>query len=224
MDKKAVVLLSGGLDSATAAAVAKNQGYGLIALSFSYGQKHLVELESARKVAKHLGVLDHREVEIPSHLFTSALTRDDIPVPKNRDIDDEIPDTYVPGRNILFLSFALSLAESLQCSAIYIGANAVDYSGYPDCRPDFFQAYRSIIAAGTKTGVQGEPILLEVPLLMLKKEEIITLGTDLGVDYSLTHSCYAPDSEGRSCGTCDSCKIRREGFARAGVPDPTVYQ
>ena len=223
-DKTAVVLLSGGLDSATTVAIAKDDGYNVIALTFNYGQRHSVEVEHAKGLAKIFGISKHIVVNIPSEIFTSSLVvGSDEVVPKGGTDESEIPNTYVPGRNILFLSYALSLAESQGATAIYLGANAVDYSGYPDCRPDFFQAYEKMALEGTKVGVEGNPIAIKVPLLHLKKSDIIIKGTELGVDYSKTHSCYDPSEDGASCGECDSCLIRKAGFKEAGVPDPTRY-
>ncbi len=225
--KKAVVLLSGGLDSATVAAIARHRGFGLVAMTFNYGQRHDVELTFARKLADFFQVAEHVFVEIPSEIFSTALLKNsDIEVPRGRPAADEneIPDTYVPARNILFLSYALALAESRDIENIFIGANAVDYSGYPDCRPEFFDAFSEMARKGTKRGVSGYKFSFETPLISLKKSEIIRLGADLGVDYSLTHSCYDPFADGSSCGVCDSCLIRINGFAEAGIADPTRYR
>lgn len=227
MNKKAVILLSGGLDSATTAAIAQHDGYELHALTFDYGQRHSVELEFSSNLARFFKVNSHHIINIPSDIFKSALLGDSgIPVPHDRDIsgDEKIPSTYVPARNILFLSFALAFAESIDAESIYIGANAIDYSGYPDCRPEFFQAFERMAEVGTKTGVMGSPVVIKTPLISMSKSEIIVTGTNLGVDYSLTHSCYEPDEDGLSCGTCDSCQIRRKGFHDAGVKDPTRYR
>lgn len=225
--QKAVILLSGGLDSATAAAMARDRGFELVAITFDYGQRHDVELEWSRKLGEHFSVSEHIFVSIPSEIFKTALVKgSSIEVPHNRDAEseDDIPDTYVPGRNILFLSYALSLAESRDITHIFIGANAVDYSGYPDCRPEFFTAFSEMARQGTKAGTEGKQIHIETPLIDLKKSEIISIGHRLGVDYGLTHSCYDPSPDGASCGTCDSCLIRKKGFADAGVPDPTRYR
>ncbi len=225
--KQAIILLSGGLDSATTAAIARDQGFDLVAMTFNYGQRHDIEVEYSKKLAGHFSVLDHFFIDIPSHIFKTALVRDsEIAVPHDRISagENDIPDTYVPGRNILFLSYALSLAESRDINHIFIGANAVDYSGYPDCRREFFRAFSEMARQGTKAGVRGEDLVIETPLLDMKKSEIIRIGTDLGVDYSLTHSCYDPAVDGSSCGSCDSCIIRKQGFVEAGVPDPTRYR
>jgi 7-cyano-7-deazaguanine synthase len=228
-EKKAVVLLSGGIDSATTAAYAKKDGFSIYSLTFSYGQRHNVEIQYAKKLWEHFGINRHLIIEIPVKIFSSsALTAESgIEIPKNREIfasNDEIPSTYVPGRNILFLSYALSYAESIDSRHIFIGANAIDYSGYPDCRPEFLEAYEAMANIGTKAGVIGDGFKINAPLINMKKSEIIRLGTELGVDYSLTHSCYDPDINGRSCGGCDSCLIRKNGFLEAGIPDPTIYK
>ena len=223
--KKAVILLSGGIDSATAAAIAIEQGFDLHALVFSYGQRHGIEIESAKSLARFFGITDCRITEIPAEIFRSALTDKDRAVPKNRKSSGRgIPDTYVPGRNIIFLSYALAYAESIGASCIFIGATAVDYSGYPDCRPEFFKAFQLMADIGTKSGVGGKKISIETPLIGLSKARIIQKGSSLGVDYSLTHSCYDPGPDGRACGSCDSCLIRKKGFNDAGVPDPTRYR
>jgi len=225
--KEAVILLSGGLDSATTAAIARDQGFGLVAMTFYYGQRHDIEVEYSKKLAGHFSALDHFFIDIPSAIFKTALVRDsgiDVPHDRVSAGENDIPETYVPGRNILFLSYALSLAESRGINHIFIGANAVDYSGYPDCRPEFFSAFTEMARQGTKAGVGGNEIAIETPLIDLKKSEIIRIGTNLGVDYSLTHSCYDPAADGSSCGSCDSCIIRKQGFVEAGVPDPTRYR
>lgn len=226
MSKKGIILLSGGLDSATSAAIAINRGYTLSAMTFIYEQRHKVEVSFAEKLADFFKIEQHIKIEIPAEIFRSALTPvSGISVPKNRDVDtDEIPETYVPARNILFLSYALAYAESTGSEGIFIGANAVDYSGYPDCRPEFFDAYKKMADAGTKAGVEGRGIHIYTPLMTLKKHEIIKTGVALGVDYSLTHSCYDPYDDGSSCGSCDSCILRKRGFLEAGVPDPTKYR
>ena len=225
--KKAVVLVSGGLDSATTLAVARSRGYDCYALTFSYGQRHAVELAAARRVAEALGVREHRVVSLDlSWIGGSALTAP-IPVPKNRPLvgadEDDIPITYVPARNMIFLSVAVGWAEALGAHDIYLGINAVDYSGYPDCRPEFLEAFAHAARLGTRAGVLGGDLRFHAPLSGLSKADIIHLGVSLGVDYSLTHSCYDPDPEGRACGACDSCQLRRKGFEQAGIADPTVY-
>lgn len=224
--KKAVCLLSGGLDSATALACARRDGFASCALSFDYGQRHRVELEAAARVARHLGAAEHRIFPIDLRAFGGSALTADIPVPKDRDpahLDREIPVTYVPARNTVFLSIALAWAEVLGASDIYIGVNAVDYSGYPDCRPEFIRAFEQMANLATKAGVEGRQRLqIHTPLLHLSKAGIIRLGLELGVDYSLTHSCYDP-VEGLACGHCDSCLLRKAGFAEAGVPDPLRY-
>lgn len=223
----AVVLLSGGLDSATALAVARRDGFSPYALSFRYGQRHEVELASAARVAAAGGVAKHIVVDIDLGLFGgSALTSDALEVPHHDAVEDlgsEIPVTYVPARNTVFLSFALAWAETLECSDIFIGVNALDYSGYPDCRPEYIQAYEAMANLATKSGVEGRQRLrIHTPLIDLSKAEIIRLGRSLGVDYSLTHSCYDPDPAGKPCGTCDSCLLRAKGFAEAGLADPAL--
>lgn len=219
---RAVVLLSGGLDSATVLAIARADGFECHALSCLYGQRHQAELDAARRVAAALGVADHREIEIPIGQFGgSALTDSDLTVPEHG--GEGIPITYVPARNTVFLSFALAWAEVLEAGAIFIGVNAVDYSGYPDCRPEFIDAFRRVIALATRRTVEGGEIRLEAPLIELSKAEIIERGTALGVDYSLTVSCYRAADDGRACGRCDACRIRKQGFEAAGIADPTRY-
>ena len=221
--KKAVVLLSGGLDSATTLAIAKQQGFECYALSLSYGQRHSSELQAADRVAKSIGVKEHRTMPIALDAFGgSALTDMSIDVPE--EIGGGIPVTYVPARNTIFLSLALGWAEALGARDIFIGVNAVDYSGYPDCRPEFLHAYESMANLATKAGVEGNGFKLHAPLVNLTKAEIIKQGTDLGVDYAATVSCYQADSEGKACGVCDSCRLRAQGFKDAGVSDPTPYQ
>lgn len=226
--KKAVVLISGGLDSATAAAVALKNGFNLFAITFHYGQKHSIEIESARRVSASLGVSSHIEIEIPAVIFSSSslMAGSGLNIPRKRNLYkmNDIPSTYVPGRNIIFLSYAIAYAESINAGDIYIGINAVDYSGYPDCRPEFLKAFQDMANTGTKAGVMGNPFRINAPLLSLAKHEIIKLGVSLGVDYSLTHSCYAPDEDGFSCGECDSCLIRKKGFHDAGFNDPVKYR
>jgi 7-cyano-7-deazaguanine synthase len=227
-NKKAVVLLSGGIDSATTAAYAIKEGFDIYALTFSYGQKHGIEIRSARKLCGYLGAKDHYVIGIPSEIFSSSSLLKDSKsgIPKSRDISsaDGIPSTYVPGRNILFLSYGLSYAESVGSRDIFIGANAVDYSGYPDCRPEFINAFEEMANIGTKAGIMGDRFNIRAPLIRLKKSEIIRLGISLGMDYSLTHSCYDPDNYGISCGECDSCLIRKKGFREAGIIDPAKYR
>ncbi|WP_026279917.1 7-cyano-7-deazaguanine synthase QueC [Thioalkalivibrio sp. ALJ16] len=219
---RAVVLLSGGLDSATCLALARAEGLECHALSIDYGQRHRTELEAARRVAAAQGVTDHRVVTVDlTAIGGSALTDPAIAVPTAP--TEGIPVTYVPARNTVFLALALGLAETLDARLLYVGANAVDYSGYPDCRPAFIEAFRDLAQVATRSGVEGVAWEVRAPLMHLSKAEIIRAGTDLGVDYSQTVSCYQADHEGRACGQCDSCRIRREGFATAGVPDPTRY-
>ena len=224
---KAIVLSSGGLDSTTVMAMAKHDGYDLYALSFDYGQRHLFELKAAKKIAVAFGVKTHLVVKTDlGRIGGSALT-DAIPVPKNRNIDtdaDEIPVTYVPARNTIFLSYALAWSEVLNTPDIFMGVNAVDYSGYPDCRPEYIHAFEQMANLATKAGVEGVfKIQIHTPLIRMTKAEIIRKGLELGVDYGLTHSCYDPDSLGNACGRCDSCRLRKKGFADAGVTDPTNY-
>ena len=220
--EKAVVLLSGGLDSATCLAMARAEGLECHALSIDYGQRHRTELEAARRVAADQGVTDHRVVPVDlSAIGGSALTDTAIEVPTAP--TEGIPVTYVPARNTVFLSLALGLAETLDARLLYVGANAVDYSGYPDCRPAFIDAFQNLARVATRSGVEGAPWEVRAPLMHLSKAEIIQAGSRLGVGYSRTVSCYQADADGRACGRCDSCRIRREGFAAAGVPDPTRY-
>lgn len=219
---RAVVLVSGGLDSATTLAIARDQGFECHALSFSYGQRHAVELRAAAAVAERLGAASHRVMTIDLAAFGgSALTDTDIPVPEAP--TSGIPITYVPARNTIFLAFALAFAEVLDATDIFIGVNAVDYSGYPDCRPAFIRAFQSMAALATRAGVEGAPVRIHAPLIELSKADIVRRGVALGVDYSGTVSCYQPDVRGAACGRCDSCRLRREGFAAAGVDDPTRY-
>jgi 7-cyano-7-deazaguanine synthase len=226
---RAVVLLSGGLDSATAMAVARADGHELYALSFRYGQRHAVELQAAAAVARRLGAAVHQVVDVDLRWIGGSALTAPIPVPKHRfaagaAAEDEIPITYVPARNTIFLSFALGWAEVLGAQHLYLGINAVDYSGYPDCRPEFLAAFEEVARRGTRAGALGGELHLHAPLAGLDKAAIIKLGVTLGVDYGLTHSCYDPDPAGRACGACDSCELRRRGFAAAGVPDPTRYR
>jgi len=220
---KAVVLVSGGLDSATALAIARSQGFECYALSVAYGQRHVVELEAADRVAKVIGAREHRVMTVDlAHIGGSALTDTGIAVPEAPTTG--IPVTYVPARNTIMLSLALAWAEVLSARDIFIGVNAVDYSGYPDCRPEFVAAFAKLASVATRAGVEGNPCRIHTPLIDWSKAEIIRQGTHLGVDYSLTLSCYQPDARGRACGRCDSCRLRREGFLAAGVADPTIYQ
>lgn len=226
MTKKAVVLVSGGLDSATTLAIAKKLGYDCYAMSFNYGQRHQVELESAKTVSSSIGVVEHKVVNLGlGDIGGSALTDDNIAVPQNSNeaISKDIPVTYVPARNTVFLSLALGWAEVLDADAIFIGVNAVDYSGYPDCRPEYIKAFQTMANLATKKGVEGKLIQIETPLIDLTKAEIIQKGTELGVDYAQTLSCYAPDTNGNACGKCDSCRLRKQGFEEAHIADPTKY-
>ena len=221
--KKAVVLVSGGLDSATTLALAQEQGYACYAISFDYGQRHRCELQAASKVAQTAGVVEHKVISLNlDNIGGSALTDTAIAVPDQP--TEGIPVTYVPARNTVFLSLALAWAEVLAADAIFIGVNAVDYSGYPDCRPEFIAAFANMAKLATKAGVEGHPIGVETPLIHLSKAEIIQQGLRLGVDYANTISCYDPDEAGRACGRCDSCRLRAAGFKEAGVSDPTRYQ
>ena len=219
---RAVVLLSGGLDSYTTAAVARREGFDVFALSFRYGQRHVVELEAATRIAHSLGVARHLVLDLDlSAIGGSSLTAPDIEVPRDRPLDAAgIPSTYVPARNTIFLSVALGWAEVLDATDIFIGVNAIDYSGYPDCRPEFIRAFETVARLATRAGVEGRAFHVHTPLLSLSKAEIVRLGTELGLDYSLTVSCYAPSPDGTPCGRCDSCRIRAEGFAAAGLADP----
>ncbi|MGH8403039.1 MAG: 7-cyano-7-deazaguanine synthase QueC [Gammaproteobacteria bacterium] len=221
--KKAVILLSGGLDSATTLAIARSEGYACYALSFAYGQRHSVELVAAARLAKQLDAIEHKTIALDlSAIGGSALTDTRIEVPEQPAAG--IPITYVPARNTVFLSVALGWAEVLGAQDIFIGVNAVDYSGYPDCRPEFIAAFERAAQLGTKAGVEGRPFHIHTPLMKLSKAGIIRRGMELGVDYALTVSCYTADTRGRACGRCDSCRLRQQGFREAGVPDPTVYR
>lgn len=223
MGPRAVVLLSGGLDSATLLAIVRAQGYDCYALSFDYGQVHKVELRAAACVAEALGASEHRVMEIPiGALGGSALTDAALPVPD--DGGEGIPVTYVPARNTVFLSLALAWAEVLGAEAIFIGVNAVDYSGYPDCRPEFVAAFQALAGLATKQGVEGNPVTIQAPLVNLTKAQIITRGVELEVDYASTVSCYRADEAGRACGCCDACRFRKKGFEQAALADPTRYQ
>jgi 7-cyano-7-deazaguanine synthase len=223
---KAVCLLSGGLDSATCLAYANRDGYEVYALSFDYGQRHRAEIDAARRVAKALHAASHRIATIDLRVFGHSALTDDIDVPKGRDearMNADIPVTYVPARNTIFLSFALAWAEVLEASDIFIGVNALDYSGYPDCRPEFIAAFERMANLATKAGVENRThIKIHTPLIQLSKAEIVRMGMDLDVPFGLTHSCYDPDKDGRACGDCDSCVLRAKGFREAGIPDPAL--
>jgi len=222
---KAVLLLSGGLDSTTLLALATSQGYAIHALSFRYGQRHAAELAAARKIASCYGVVQHVVTDIDLRVFGGSALTSDIDVPKNRVVDDAIPVTYVPARNTIFLSFALAWAEVLGASDIFIGVNALDYSGYPDCRPEFIAAFQDMARLATRAGVEGgvPPITIRTPLIEMSKKQIIELGLSLGVDYSMTTSCYDPGPRGEACGECDACQLRLRGFTDAGASDPATY-
>lgn len=228
MNKIAVCLLSGGLDSATTLAIARRDGFECHALSFDYGQRHRIELTAAARVARSLGAVEHKTAVIDLRLFGGSALTAAIDVPKDRptaEMSHGIPITYVPARNTIFLSFALAWAEVLGSSDIYLGVNAVDYSGYPDCRPDYIAAFERMANLATRAGVEGaQNLKIHAPLMALSKADIIRTGLKLGVDYSLTHSCYDPDPEGRACGHCDSCQLRLAGFAAAGAVDPVTYR
>lgn len=223
MQKKAIVLLSGGLDSITVLALAKQQGYACYALSFDYGQRHNAELNAAKQIAEHYQVIEHKIISLGlNSIGGSALTDEHIAVPDSP--QEGIPVTYVPARNTIFLSFALGWAEVLNAHDIFIGVNAVDYSGYPDCRPEFIEAFQKLANLATKAGVEGQHFSIHTPLIAMSKAEIIKKGVQLGVDYRQTVSCYSADKNGYACGVCDACRLRKAGFAAAGVPDPTLYQ
>lgn len=224
--KHAVVLLSGGLDSATTLAIARSQSYETYALSFDYGQRHRRELETARKIANSLGAKEHRIVKIDNQIFAGSALTDNVDVPKSRseeEIGSGIPSTYVPARNTIFLAHALAWAETIPAGHIFIGANAIDYSGYPDCRPEFIALFETLANVATKTGAEGARIQIHAPLIKLSKAEIVRKAVELDVDLSLTHSCYDPTPDGRACGKCDSCQLRLKGFREAGVTDPIKY-
>ena len=224
--KHAVVLLSGGLDSTTTLAIAIAQGYATYALSFDYGQRHKIEIEAARRIVKSLGAQKHRVVEIDNRLFGDSALTDDVDVPKSRsekEISAGIPVTYVPARNIIFLSHALAWAEMIPAGHIFLGVNAIDYSGYPDCRPEFIAMFETLANIGTKAGVEGRRFQIHAPLIKLSKSEIVRKAVELDVDLALTHSCYDPTPDGRACGKCDSCQLRLKGFREAGVADPIKY-
>jgi 7-cyano-7-deazaguanine synthase len=226
----AVVLLSGGLDSTTVLAIAQSEGFAIHALTFAYGQRHSAEIDSARAIAKSAGVARHHVAQIDLRLFGGSALTADIPVPKDRDLAasspsaKEIPVTYVPARNTIFLSYALALAEVVGASNIFIGVNALDYSGYPDCRPEYIEAFEKMANLATRAGVEGKTrLVIRTPLISLSKAAIIKLGTSLGVDYSRTTSCYDPGSNGEACGRCDACQLRLKGFSEAGLEDPIEY-
>lgn len=223
--KRAVVLLSGGLDSSTTLAICRRDGFEPYALSFDYGQRHKLELNAAKRVAASLGAHDHRVARIDLRVFGGSALTDEIAVPKNRQAksDRDIPVTYVPARNTIFLSYALAWCEVLGGADIFIGANAIDYSGYPDCRPEFISAFEQLAGVATKAGVEGTRFRIHAPLISMSKVEIIRKGMELGVDFSLTFSCYDPGVDGVACGECDSCRLRLEGFREAGLVDPIRY-
>ena len=223
--KRAVVLVSGGLDSATTLAICISDGFEAHALSFDYGQRHRIEVDAAKRVAASLGAREHRFAAIDLRVFGGSALTDNISVPKNPETSEaeEIPTTYVPARNTIFLSYALAWCEVLGAKDIFIGANAVDYSGYPDCRPAFISAFEQLAAVATKAGVEGIRFRIHAPLISMSKADIIRKGAELGVDFSLTHSCYDPTADGVACGACASCRIRLEGFRRAGLADPIPY-
>jgi 7-cyano-7-deazaguanine synthase len=224
-DLPAVVLLSGGLDSYTTAAIAKEEGFRLYALTVRYGQRHAREVEAAREVARALGVERHIELDVDLSAFGGSALTSNIPVPKDRAISStDIPPTYVPARNTVFLALALGWAEVLGASDIFIGVNALDYSGYPDCRPEYIAAFERLASLATAAGVRGGSFRIQAPLQMMSKADIIRKGQALGLDYGLTHSCYDPDARGRPCGRCDSCRLRAAGFAEAGMVDPAVVR
>jgi 7-cyano-7-deazaguanine synthase len=225
-DRPAVVLLSGGLDSTTVLAIAADEGFDLYAISFRYGQRHAVELDAAREISSRAGVREHVEAEIDLRFFGGSALTAEIEVPKERELaamSDGIPITYVPARNTVFLSFALAWAEVVGADNIFMGVNALDYSGYPDCRPEYIAAYEQMANLATKRGVEGHRLTIHTPLIELTKAQIIQRGLALGVDYSLTRSCYDPSPAGEACGSCDSCKLRLRGFAANGISDPAPY-
>ncbi|MBX3363519.1 MAG: 7-cyano-7-deazaguanine synthase QueC [Phycisphaeraceae bacterium] len=226
LSNRAVVLLSGGLDSATVLAVARHKGRQCCCLSFDYGQRHRHELAAAARISTVLGACEHLVIPLDFRPIGGSALTSAAPVPKDRAaiaMSAEIPVTYVPARNLVFLSIAAAFAEARDASEIYIGVNAIDYSGYPDCRPEFIDAFSRCVNLGTRRGTTGKPIVIQTPLANLSKAQIIRMGVELGVDYALTHSCYDPDDMGRACARCDSCLLRAAGFAQAGVADPTVY-
>ena len=223
---KAVVLLSGGLDSTTTLAIARAKGYDCYALSFDYGQRHEIELEAARRVARSVGVAEHRITRLDPNLFRGSALTDEIEVPRNRSdkaIATGIPVTYVPCRNLIFLGFAAAWAEIIPANHIFLGVNALDYSGYPDCRPEFIEAFEQLLQVGTKAGQEGRRFHIHAPLMRLDKSEIVRKALDLRIDLSLTHSCYDPAEDGSACGECDACLLRQKGFREAGAHDPIAY-
>ena len=226
--KKAVCLLSGGLDSATCLGVARRDGFNCYALSFDYGQRHAIELDAAARVAAFFDAAEHRVAKIDLRVFGASALTADLTVPKHDSVDDigeGIPVTYVPARNTIFLSFAMAWAEVLECSDVFIGVNAIDYSGYPDCRPEFIAAFERMANLATKAGVEGRTHLrVHTPLAHLNKAGIVRLAAEVGLDFALTHSCYDPEEGGQPCGQCDSCLLRRKGFSEAGIPDPLKYR
>ena len=224
--KRAIVLLSGGIDSATTLAIARQQGFAVYALSFDYDQRHRIELKAAGRIVESLGANEHRVIKVDKSLLKSSALTDDIAVPKSRSanqMSQQIPPTYVPARNTIFLAYALAWAEVIGVHDIFIGVNAIDYSGYPDCRPEFIRAFEQMANLATKAGVEGARFTIHAPLIKLTKAEIISKGNSLGLDFSLTHSCYDPTPDGRACGQCDSCLLRLKGFADAGLTDPVKY-
>ncbi len=224
-NKKAIVLLSGGLDSTTNLAIARQEGFDLYCMTFYYGQRHDCELNASKRAANMFSVAEHRLIRIDLRQFGGSALTDDIDVPDyEASSEGAIPVTYVPARNTIFLSYALAWAEVIGCRDIFIGVNAVDYSGYPDCRPEYIAAFEKMANLATRAGVSGEKMTIHTPLMTLTKSEIIKKGTALNVDYSQTHSCYNPDENELACGTCDSCVLRKKGFEQAGIPDPTRYQ
>ncbi|HWD41787.1 MAG TPA: 7-cyano-7-deazaguanine synthase QueC [Fimbriimonas sp.] len=225
--RHAVVLLSGGADSSTTLAIARRDGFNIHALTFAYGQRHAAELAAAQKVAARFGVIQQKVVEIDLRTFGGSALTSDVDVPKDRaltDMGSGIPITYVPARNTIFLSYALALAEVIDSRDVYIGVNALDYSGYPDCRPEYIAAFEAMANLATKAGVEGRRLQIHTPLISLTKAQIVSLGTSLGVDFGETSTCYDPSLDGRACGRCDACQLRLKGFAEAGLTDPAAYQ
>jgi len=223
MNKPAVLLLSGGLDSATCLVIARSEGFDVHALTVAYGQRHTLEVEQAARIARTYGAASHRVVSLDLRAIGGSSLTSDEAVPKDRVEDGSVPSTYVPARNAVFLGLALGLAEVVRAQDIYIGVNAVDYSGYPDCRPEFVDAFERLAMVATRAGIEGARFRIHSPLLHLSKAGIIQRGVALGMDYGLTHSCYDPSADGKACGHCDACTLRKRGFAEAGVPDPTAY-
>ncbi len=223
MTNKAVILLSGGLDSSTVLAIAKNKNFECYALTVNYGQRHTIEIENAKIIAENFSVKQHKIVNLDMRWIGGSALTSNIPVPKNRKEDGSVPITYVPARNTIMLSLALGWAEVIDAHDIFIGVNAVDYSGYPDCRPEFIKSFEKTANLATREGVEGRLFKIHAPLIEMSKAEIIKTGVDIGVDYSMTISCYDPDEKGKACGKCDACKLRREGFLQAKIPDQTIY-